>query len=138
MAGNITTNVVQLGDSATASQNFHLRTNVDGILSLNRGNVGASLGEIFRVTSVGSILATNPAGVVGYGTGAGGTVTQATSKSTAVTLNTPTGQIIMNNAALAAGASVFFNFNNSVLLNGDVLVVASNFGAGLGISEGNN
>ena len=45
---------------------------------------------------------------LGYGTGSGGTVTQATSKSTAVTLNKPTGQITMNNAALAAGATIAF------------------------------
>lgn len=39
---------------------------------------------------------------------AGGTVTQATSKSTGVTLNTPTGKITMNSAALAAAAEVSF------------------------------
>ena len=56
----------------------------------------------------------SPAGL-GYGTGAGGTVTQLTSKSTAVTLNKPCGQITMNNAALAAGATVGFIFNNSAI-----------------------
>jgi hypothetical protein len=45
---------------------------------------------------------------IGYATGAGGTVTQATSKSTAVTLNTVTGAITMNNAALAAATIVSF------------------------------
>jgi len=52
---------------------------------------------------------------IGYGTGAGGTVTQLTSKSTTVTLNKPTGQIIMNNAALAAGTEVEFVFYNSLI-----------------------
>ena len=42
----------------------------------------------------------------------GGTVTQATNKSTAVTLNAESGQITMNNAALAAGAEVTFQVNN--------------------------
>jgi hypothetical protein len=59
----------------------------------------------------------------GYATGAGGTVTQATSKSTAVTLNKPTGQITMNNAALAAGASVTFLVNNSTASSSDTLVL---------------
>lgn len=59
----------------------------------------------------GNVLSVS--GALGYGTGAGGTVTQLTSKSTTVTLNKPTGTIIMNNAALAAGARVVFNVNNS-------------------------
>ena len=42
----------------------------------------------------------------------GGTVTQATNTSTAVTLNAESGQITMNNAALADGAEVTFQVNN--------------------------
>ena len=70
--------------------------------------------ERVRIDTAGNVLVTSPAGL-GYGTGAGGVVTQATSKSTAVTLNKPTGQITMNNAALAAGASVTFFCNCSVV-----------------------
>lgn len=62
-------------------------------------------------------------GAMGYGAGAGGTVTQATSKSTAVTLNKASGRITMSAAALAAGGTVFFYFNNSLLANGDTLCV---------------
>jgi len=62
----------------------------------------------------GNVLVTGSGGL-GYGTGSGGTVTQLTSKSTAVTLNKPCGQIIMNNASLAAGASAaFLVVNNKV------------------------
>lgn len=68
--------------------------------------------ERLILDSVGNVLVTSPAGL-GYGTGAGGIVTQLTSKSTAVTLNKPCGHITMNNAALAAGASVLFAFYNS-------------------------
>jgi hypothetical protein len=70
--------------------------------------------ERVRIDTSGNLLITSTAGL-GYGTGAGGTVTQATSKSTAVTLNKPCGQITMNNAALAAGASVSFQVNNSLI-----------------------
>ena len=42
---------------------------------------------------------------IGYATGAGGTVTQATSKSTAVILNKLTGAITMNAASQAARRS---------------------------------
>jgi hypothetical protein len=62
---------------------------------------------------------------LGYGTGSGGTVTQGagSGKATAVTLNKPTGQITMNGAALAAGATVNFTFNNSLLASADVLLL---------------
>lgn len=64
-------------------------------------------------------------GTLGYGAGSGGTVTQATSKSTAVTLNKPSGQITMHNAALAAGASVDFQVNNTTVngSTGDVIAI---------------
>ena len=50
----------------------------------------------------------------------GGTVTQSTNKSTAVTLNTESGQITMNNAALAAAAEVTFQVNNDRVTATDV------------------
>jgi hypothetical protein len=43
----------------------------------------------------------------------GGSVTQATNKSTGVTLNTESGLITMNNAALADAAEVSFTVTNS-------------------------
>lgn len=62
---------------------------------------------------------------IGYptGVGAGGTVTQLTSKSTAVTLNTVSGQITMNAASLAAGAVVAFVLNNSKISGLDTLSI---------------
>lgn len=60
-------------------------------------------------------------GVIGYTTGAGGTATQPTSKSTAVTLNKPAGQITMNSASLAAGAAVEFQLNNSFISTNSVV-----------------
>ena len=53
----------------------------------------------------------------------GGTVTQASSKSTGVTLNTESGQITMNDAALAAAAEVSFTVTNSEIAATDVVVV---------------
>jgi hypothetical protein len=58
----------------------------------------------------------------GYSTGAGGTVTQATSKSTAVTLNKLTGEITMNAAQLAAATIVTFTLNNNTLVAGDQII----------------
>ena len=56
------------------------------------------------------------------GTTNGGTVTQATNKSTGVTLNTESGQITMNDAALAAAAEVSFTVTNSKIAATDVVV----------------
>ena len=71
----------------------------------------------------GTLSLTGASSTLGYGVGAGGTVTQATSKSTSVTLNKPSGQITMNAAMLDAGASVAFSFFNSLLSAGDLLHV---------------
>ena len=65
---------------------------------------------------------------IGYSAAAQGTVTQATSKSTGVTLNKSSGQITMNNASLAAGTTVLFTLTNSILSAKDVLIV--NVGSG--------
>ena len=59
----------------------------------------------------------------GYITGEGGTVTQATSKATAVTLNKKCGQITMNAAALAAATTVTFVLTNSTIAATDLLVL---------------
>ena len=59
----------------------------------------------------------------GYITGDGGTVTQSTSKSTAVTLNKKCGTVTMNGAALAADAIVSFTLTNSTIAATDVVVL---------------
>ncbi len=72
----------------------------------------------------GNLLLTSATGGLGYGTGAGGVVTQLTSKGTAVTLNKPSGVIVMNNAALAAGARVEFILYSSLISDKDTISVA--------------
>lgn len=62
------------------------------------------------------------------GATSGGTVTQGTSKSTAVTLNTESGQITLNGAALAAAAEVSFTVNNDKISATDAVLV--NHGSG--------
>jgi hypothetical protein len=90
--------------------------------------VGSFVGDGSNLTgmavnfSVGGWLTTTSV-ANGYGVGSGGNVTQITSKSTAVTLNKPTGFITMNNASLAAGASVKFTVNNSVATSADVVLL---------------
>ena len=69
---------------------------------------------------------------LGYSASAQGTVTQGTSKSTAVTLNTPMGRITMNGALLAGGESVLFTLNNNTIRAKDVVVVSVSGGGTAG------
>ena len=59
----------------------------------------------------------------GYVTGEGGAVTQATSKSTGVTLSKKCGQITMNAAALAADTTVTFTLTNTTIAATDIIVL---------------
>jgi len=59
---------------------------------------------------------------LGYATGAQGTVTQATDKSTGVTLNKSAGRITMNNAALASNTAVSFTLTNNLISANDVII----------------
>lgn len=58
-------------------------------------------------------------GIGPAGAGIGGTVVQATSKSTGVTLQKVTGQITMNNANLAADGVVTFTVTDALCEAGD-------------------
>jgi len=69
---------------------------------------------------------------IGYSAGAQGTVTQATSKSTAVTLNKSAGRITMNAAELAANTAVSFTMNNSLISANDTIIVNVSGGATAG------
>ena len=60
---------------------------------------------------------------IGYSSAAQGTVTQATDKSTGVTLNKSAGRITMNNAALSAGTAVSFILTNSSISINDTIIV---------------
>ena len=60
MAGKITTNSVQLGDSATATQNFVLQTMLDGTAKLSRGNLGATTQDVLTVNSLGKVTLLAP------------------------------------------------------------------------------
>ena len=59
----------------------------------------------------------------GYTAAAQGTVTQATDKSTAVTLNKPAGRITMNNASLTTATNATFTLNNSFISANDTVIL---------------
>jgi hypothetical protein len=60
---------------------------------------------------------------LGYTAAAQGAVTQATSKSTAVTLNKSAGVITMNNASLATATNATFTLNNNLISANDTVIL---------------
>jgi hypothetical protein len=95
-------------------------TNCTGSPTLTAPVIGAATGTSLSTTGNQVI---SGSGKQGYAAGSGGTVTQGSSKSTGVTLNKPTGQITMNNAALNANITVTFTLTNSVIELGDILIL---------------
>jgi hypothetical protein len=61
------------------------------------------------------------AGPVGYGTGAGGAVTQATSRTTGVTLSKMTGGITLFSTTTTAGLVTTFTVTNTLVLATDTI-----------------
>jgi hypothetical protein len=60
---------------------------------------------------------------LGFFTGAGGTVTQATSKATGVTLSKQTGLITLDAASLAGDPTVSFTLTNTLIASTDLLIL---------------
>lgn len=89
--------------------------------TLTTPNIGAATGA--SLTASGAITSSSSTAGIGYSSGAGGTVTQSTSKTTGVTINKVSGQITMNNAALGAGSEAKFTVTNSAVSANDVVIV---------------
>jgi hypothetical protein len=82
---------------------------------------GGTIGATTPSTVVGTtVYATTE---IGYSAAAQGTVTQATNKSTAVTLNKSAGQITMNNASLTTATNATFTLNNSTISANDAVIL---------------
>ena len=89
--------------------------------------IGAATGTSLAAT--GAVTSSGTAGV-GYATGAGGTVTQATSRTTGVTLNKTTGAITMFSAAGSTTAATF-TVTNSTVAATDVIILNQKSGTDL-------
>jgi hypothetical protein len=134
---NFSSNIYNDGTSRyiTSAGAGYVNASTGGITlnSLQSGTAGnaVTVGAIFNVNTTDCVMTTANGGL-GYGTGSGGTVTQGagSGKATAVTLNKPTGVITMNNAALAAGASVVFALSNTLLAAVDTVIVGHNANGG--------
>jgi hypothetical protein len=80
------------------------------------------------IASTGAVTSSSSSAGMGYATGAGGTVTQATSRTTAVTIDKTCGSITMFSAAGSATAATF-TVNNSTVAANDVIVLSQRSGA---------
>ena len=98
-----------------------LRASGSDIATVN----SSGLAVLGTIAASGSL--TSSGGGVGYSAGAGGSVTQATSKSTGVTLNKLCGQVTTSTGALAANTGVSFTVTNNQVAATDTidLVLAS-------------
>ena len=110
ITGDLTGNVTGNASTATSATTA---TNQSG------GTVNAT-----SVTSSGAIRSTSASAPIGYDAGAGGVVTQVTSKATGVTLDRPFGKITMHNASLNANTTVSFTLTNSTITANDVLALS--------------
>lgn len=119
-----------------SGSNTNLTINAKGTGTIGIGSVSTGAVTITPATTItgatthtgavtfsSSALSTSPSAGVGYATGAGGTVTQATSKVTGVSLNTLSGAITLNNAALAAATIVSFVLTDTSIAATDVLIL---------------
>jgi hypothetical protein len=120
---NSTGNLAAYVPHGTTDFNVAGNLQMGGTTTIDAGR-NATLATIAAssVATTGSILSSGGGGV-GYSTGAGGTVTQATSKSTGVTLNKVCGQITMNADALAASTTISFLLTNSFIAASDLLIL---------------
>ncbi|MDB5343896.1 MAG: hypothetical protein JWP89_2273 [Schlesneria sp.] len=108
----------------------------------NYWNSAISSTGMVTLTAVGStpgftfanpVLVNNPAAGIGYTTGAGGSVTQATSKTTGVTLNKICGRITTSNSSLLSTQYASFVLTNSAIAATDVLVINHVSGGTVGV-----
>ncbi len=97
-------------------------------------NIGVATGQSLAVTGA----LTSSGGNIGYLAGAGGTVTQITSQTTAVTLNTLSGMVQMiSGVSINHETVAVFQVNNSRVAQSDVVIVSIRGGTNSGNTQAN-
>jgi len=118
------TKSIVIGTSATGfGSNSISIANV--IAATGTGTPSTSVTSTAGAFSAGGAMTSNtPAGGVGYATGAGGTVTQGTSRTTGVTINKVTGAITLFAFAPVVGTLYSFTVTNSSVAATDCVVLS--------------
>jgi hypothetical protein len=119
-------NTVAMGIDNT-NQAFTISYGTSAVLGTNNRLAILTNGNIQITNSLtttnGSLHCIGNSTTLGYSTGAGGTVTQLTNKTTGVTLSRPTGQITMAAGAIASATTVTFVLTNTLISATDIIVL---------------
>lgn len=108
----------------TTTNGGNLRLNANTLSSTNtNGNI------VLAPNGTGQVLSSSP---LGYNTGTGGTVTQATSRTTGVTLDKITGEIVLFATSISGHEADEFVLTNSTIAANDVVVVCIKSGCAAG------
>lgn len=133
-AASVTAASVSLAANPTTNLQATTKQYVDAADALKLNKAGDTMTGALIVNSTiasnSTILATGNSSKIGYTSG--GSVTQAGAKTNPVSLDRPTGTIIIHNAALAANTSVLFNLNNNLIQVNDLLLVTHISGGTVG------
>lgn len=120
--------VYGIGASISAIVDGTVSTNVVPTKLVFRTHNGVSSAERITIDKTGALLCTQSiltsAGGIGYSTGAGGTVSQGTSKSTTVVLSKLTGEITTFSDLLGASTNVVFTLTNTLVTANDHIIVS--------------
>jgi hypothetical protein len=122
-------NIITAGNSSNGGT--AISTDTSGTLNIVTGSgSGANAITIDASQNVAVTGGLTSIGAIGYGLGAGGSVTQGTSRTTGVTLNKPTGAITMFTAAGSTTAATF-TVTNSFVAATDTISVNQKSGTNL-------
>lgn len=109
--------------------------NISGNLNVTGNIAGGNISTVGIATSgtasvTGNVIVAGTGGIsltstgtMGYTAGAGGTIAQSGNKTQTVILNKPSGEITMQNTALAASTAVSFTLTNSTITARDLLLI---------------
>jgi hypothetical protein len=123
--GSFQTTLQLVTPTANRTVTFPDATGTVGLVAGSSGQIAYNDSGAYAGTSITFNATTGTRFTLpfGYGSGAGGTVTQATNKSTGATLNTRCGTVTMNGAELAADTTVSFTLTNSQIAATDVVIL---------------
>ena len=108
--------------SSSVTQDAYIGHTIDSTAPATHLSFNVAATEWMKLSSTGVLTLTGPTGGLGYGTGAGGTVTQATSRTTGVTLSKVSGAITLVSAAGATSWQTFTVTNTTVAATDTVII----------------
>ncbi len=117
------------GTNVTITNRWALYSAANNNALVGNTRIGSGTAPTVALDVTGDVLASayiksaNATAGIGYGTGAGGTVTQATSRTTGVTLNKVCGTITLFSTTTTAGTFASFTVTNSAVAATDTVVV---------------